>query len=121
MVKSGTNTIHGDLFDYFRNDALDAKDYFTAQQNAPKAELRQNQFGGTVGGPIYIPHVYDGKNKSFFFFDYQELRSIVPNANGPYFTVVPSNLMQSSDFTNLQDLITYRSGTNCDLLGPLIR
>jgi hypothetical protein len=119
VVKSGTNSLHGDLFDYFRNDALDAEDYFTAQQKAPKAELRQNQFGGTVGGPIYIPHVYDGRNKSFFFFDYQELRSIVPNAGGPYFTVVPSNLMQSSNFTNLQDLITYGSGTNTDGLGRM--
>jgi len=117
VVKSGTNLLHGDLWDYFRNDALDAKSYFEAQQNAKKAELRQNQFGGAIGGPIYIPHVYDGRNKSFFFFDYQELRSIVPNSNGPYFTVVPSNLMQSSNFTNLQDLITYGSGANTDGLG----
>ena len=114
VVKSGTNQLHGNLYDYFRNNALDAKDYFSAQQNAPNPELRQNQFGGMIGGPVYIPHVYDGRNKTFFFFDYQELRAISPTS---YFTVVPSNLMQSSNFTNLQDLITYSTGTNTDGLG----
>ena len=51
VVKSGTNQLHGDLWDYFRNNAMDAKDYFTAQNSATLPELRQNQFGGTVGGP----------------------------------------------------------------------
>src|SRR5262249_315585 len=114
VVKSGTNQLHGNLYDYFRNDALDAKDYFSAQQGARKAELRQNQFGGMIGGPVYIPGVYNGKNKTFFFFDYQERRAISPTS---YFTVVPSTLMQSSNFTNLQDLITFSSGTNTDGLG----
>ncbi len=114
VVKSGTNQLHGNLYDYFRNDALDAKDYFSAQQGARKAELRQNQFGGMIGGPVYIPHVYDGRNKTFFFVDYQERRAISPTS---YFTVVPSSLMQSSNFTNLQDLITYSTGTNTDGLG----
>ena len=116
LVKSGTNKLHGDLWDYFRNNALDAKDYFTAQNNAPLPELRQNQFGGTVGGPIYIPHVYDGRNKSFFFFDYQELKAITPTSNT---TIVPSDLMQSSSFTNLQDLIKFASGANTDVLGRM--
>ena len=114
VVKSGTNKLHGDLYDFFRNDAMDAKDYFTAQNKAPLPELRQNQFGGMVGGPIYIPHVYDGRDKSFFFFDYQELKAITPD---PVTTIVPSNLMQSSNFTNLQDLINFASGTNTDILG----
>ena len=114
VVKSGTNKLHGDLFDYFRNDDLDAKDYFTTQE--PIGELRQNQFGGTVGGPVYIPHVYDGRNKSFFFFDYQEKKAIAPVQN---FTVVPTNNMISSGFTNLQDLIAGATGVNTDKLGRM--
>lgn len=115
VVKSGTNQLHGDLWDYWRNDALDAQSYFSAQQNQPLPELRQNQFGGTVGGPVYIPHVYDGRNKTFFFFDFQELRAI--SGSGLFQTTVPTNLMQSSGFTNLNELITYGTGTNTDALG----
>ncbi len=113
VVKSGTNQLHGDLWDYFRNNAMDAKDYFTAQNSAPLPELRQNQFGGTVGGPIYIPGVYDGRDKSFFFVDLQELRAITPD---PVTTNVPTSLMQSSGFTNLQDMIN-SSAQNVDNLG----
>lgn len=112
VLKSGTNRFHGDLWNYFRNNAMDARDYFTAQSGASLPELRQNQFGGAVGGPVYIPHVYDGRNKTFFFFDIQELKSIGPDqvtAN------VPTDLMQSSNFTNLQDMLN-PGGTNVDNL-----
>ncbi len=113
VVKSGTNQLHGDVWDFFRNNAMDAKDYFTAQNSAPLPELRQNQFGGTVGGPVYIPHLYDGRDKTFFFVDLQELKAITPD---PVTTNVPTNLMQSSGFTNLQDMLN-TSATNTDILG----
>lgn len=115
VVKSGTNQLHGDVYDFFRNNAMDAKDYFTAQNSAPLPELRQNQFGGTIGGPVYIPHVYDGRNKTFFFVDLQELRAITPD---PVTTNVPTNLMQSSNFTNLQDMLN-PGATNTDNLGRM--
>jgi hypothetical protein len=112
-TKSGSNSFHGDLYEFLRNDALDAKDYFVlATQRKP--EYRQNQFGGTLGGPIVIPHLYDGHNKSFFFVDYEGTRIV----QGKTFTAtVPTAAEQTSGFSNLQDLIALQSGTRTDLLG----
>ena len=67
ITKSGTNNFHGTVYEYFRNDVLDARDYFST--TGPKPELRQNQFGGSVGGPII-------RNKAFFFFDYEGFRLV---------------------------------------------
>src|SRR5580693_7185043 len=63
-IKSGTNQIHGAAWEFFRNDKLDAPDYFEDAGGVPKGELRQNQFGATIGGPVI-------KNKVFFFGDYE--------------------------------------------------
>ena len=68
-IKSGTNNIHGAVWEFFRNDILDAADYF---ETAKKGELRQNQFGASIGGPII-------KNKVFFFGDYEGLRRVQGN------------------------------------------
>jgi len=70
VSKSGTNQLHGTVFEFLRNDALDAKAPF----QSAKAELRQNQFGFVVGGPVYIPKVYDGRNKTFFLANYEGWR-----------------------------------------------
>jgi hypothetical protein len=70
VSKSGTNQLHGTVFEFLRNDAFDAKAPF----QSAKAELRQNQFGFVVGGPIYIPKVYDGRNKTFFLVNYEGWR-----------------------------------------------
>src|SRR5438067_6363176 len=70
ISKSGTNQLHGTAWDFLRNDALDAKAPF--QSTIPK--LRQNQFGYVLGGPIYIPKVYDGRNKTFFLANYEGWR-----------------------------------------------
>src|SRR5450432_3320614 len=69
VTKSGTNALHGSLFEYFRNDALDARNYFD-QNSAPKAPFHNNQFGGSLGGPIK-------KDKTFFFLDYEGQRENV--------------------------------------------
>lgn len=70
VSKSGSNQLHGTAFEFLRNDAFDAK--APLQQSLP--ELRQNQFGFVVGGPIYIPKVYDGRNKTFFMVNYEGWR-----------------------------------------------
>jgi len=114
VIRSGTNELHGNLWEYIRNDAFNSNDYFSKQQGKPKAEYRQNQFGGTVGGPVIIPKLYDGRNKTFFFFDYQGTRIVTP---AQATSTVPTAGMTSSGFTNLQDLITYNSGTSNDGLG----
>jgi hypothetical protein len=67
ITKSGTNQLHGSLFEYLQNDALDA----TILNFTSKAPKRFNTFGGSFGGPVMIPHVYNGKNKTFFFGDYE--------------------------------------------------
>jgi hypothetical protein len=67
VTRSGSNDFHGTLFDYFRNDALDARDWFTNFNGLQKPEERQNDFGGVLGGPVR-------KNKTFFFFSYEGLR-----------------------------------------------
>lgn len=116
VIRSGTNSIHGDLWEFLRNDAIDANDYFSNQNGVKKTEYRQNQFGGTIGGPVLIPKLYNGRNKTFFFFDYQGTRVVQPS---PWTETVPTALMQSSGFTNLEDLITYNSGTKTDALGRI--
>jgi Carboxypeptidase regulatory-like domain/TonB dependent receptor len=87
-TRSGTNQYHGSLFEYLRNAALDAKNYF----DTTKLAERQNDFGGTLGGPIWIPHLYNGRDKAFFFFSYEGLRLTNPIAATLY--QVPSNYLR---------------------------
>ena len=68
VTKSGTNQFHGSLWEYLRNDAFDAAGEFSPA-GQPKPLLRQNQFGGDVGGPVILPK-YNGKNRTFFFVSY---------------------------------------------------
>jgi hypothetical protein len=73
-TKSGTNTVAGDCWEFVRNDALDSNNFFSNAAGAPKQPYKQNQFGCTLGGPIVLPKVYNGRNKTFFFTDYEGLR-----------------------------------------------
>lgn len=77
VTRSGTNEFHGSLFDYLRNDVLDANDWFANRAGLPKAKERQNDFGGTLGGPVLLPR-YKGRNRTFFFFSYEGLRLRLP-------------------------------------------
>ncbi len=109
-IKSGTNSFHGAAWEFFRNDKLDAADYFEDAGHVKKGELRQNQFGFSGGGPVI-------KNKVFFFGDYEGFR----RAQGTVLTgSVPTVAERSSGFTNLSDLITGQSGTQTDALGRTI-
>jgi carboxypeptidase family protein/TonB-dependent receptor-like protein len=107
-IKSGTNELHGSAWEFFRNDKLDAADFFENARNVKKGELRQNQFGVTAGGPVVIPHVYNGKNKLFFFGDYEGFR----RAQGTILSgTVPTAAERASwnaagSTINLQDYIT---------------
>lgn len=71
VTRSGANDLHGTLFEYFRNDKLDANSWFGNYNGLEQPTLRQNDFGFTVGGRVALPKVYDGRNKTFFFASYE--------------------------------------------------
>ncbi len=81
VTKSGSNDLHGSLFEFFRNRDLDANDYFNIPQGLPRLDLKRNQYGATLGGPII-------KNKVFFFLAYQGQRQVqaIPDIDAPVFT-----------------------------------
>ncbi len=108
-VKSGTNGLHGDVWEFLRNDVLDANDYFLNHAGKPRNKFKRNQFGFTLGGPVLLPHIYDGRNKTFFFGDYEGTRSSQGNA---ITGTVPTALERSSGFTNFSELISLQSGNN---------
>ncbi len=80
VTRSGTNELHGSAFDYLRNNFFDANDWFNDHYGKPTQALRQNDFGGTLGGPFRVPRLYDGRNRTFFFVGYEGLRLIQPTA-----------------------------------------
>ncbi len=95
--KSGTNNFHGSAYDFLRNDALDARGFFAQRRGV----YRQNDYGFTVSGPLYIPKVYDGRNKTFFFVSHEGFRNRV-GANATILSV-PTPEMFSGDFRNWVD------------------
>jgi hypothetical protein len=100
VIKSGTNAIHGSLFDYLRNDAFNANDYINNSLGNPRPVLKRNQFGGTVGGPISIPKLVDGTDRFFFFFGYQGQRQTQTVNQGFVATYTPAQLI--GNFSNFQ-------------------
>jgi carboxypeptidase family protein/TonB-dependent receptor-like protein len=98
VLKSGTNFLHGSLFDYLRNDALNASTFFDNAQGNPRPVLKRNQFGGTVGGPITLPKLVNGKDRFFFFFGYQGQRQTATVNTGFIPTYTPAQL--TGDFSN---------------------
>lgn len=83
VTRSGTNAVHGSAFEYLRNDKFDANSWFGNANNIKRPALRQNDFGGTFSGPVLLPKLYDGRNKTFFFFSYEGLRLIQPVISVP--------------------------------------
>lgn len=118
VTRSGTNQWHGTGFDYLRNSVFDANDWFNDYNDLPKPAERQNDFGGTLGGPVTIPTLYDGKDKTFFFFSYEGLRLEEPQeANVSY---VPTVALRQSAPSALQPVLNAfplpycpNSATNC--------
>src|SRR5713226_4322503 len=92
VIKSGTNSLHGSLYDYVRNDAFNASDFFDNEQGNPRPALKRNQFGGTIGGPITLPKLINGKDRFFFFFSYQGQRETRTVNQGLVATYTPGQL-----------------------------
>ena len=102
-TKSGTNRWHGTAYDYLRNGVLDANDWFSDYLGANQPAVRQNDFGGTIGGPLHIPRIYDSKDKTFFFVSYEGLRLVQPQAG----TVndVPDTVLRTNTPAPLQQAL----------------
>jgi hypothetical protein len=83
LVKSGTNVVHGAAWEYIRNAVLNAQNFF--QPSGTTAPFVRNQFGANIGGPVYLPHIYNGTNKTFFFFNYEGFRQAVKTPETGYF------------------------------------
>jgi hypothetical protein len=107
-IKSGTNQLHGTLWEFLRNDKLDAADFFQNANSQPKGSFKQNQFGAAAGGPII-------KNRLFFFADYEgtRIRQGVPKTG----YTVPTLAERNSGYTDFSDLITLQKGSQTDALG----
>jgi hypothetical protein len=97
-TQSGTNQFHGGAFDFSRNDALDANSFFNKLNGLPRNILKRNQFGGTLGGPLTIPKVVNGKDRYFFFVGYQGERQIQDLVQHDVPTFTPAEL--GGDFSH---------------------
>jgi hypothetical protein len=108
ITRSGTNQFHGSAFDYLRNSVLDANNWFADAAGLPKAAERQNDFGFTLGGPVFLPkfggtHYYSGKDKTFFFVSYEGVRLRQPAVSPPL--QVPSLAARQSATGVIKDLL----------------
>lgn len=93
VTRSGTNQFHGTAFDFLRNYKMNAANFFSGRD-----ALKRNQYGGTIGGPVTIPNVYNGKDKTFFFFSYQGTKQRVASPGA--LRSAPSEAMKGGDFSS---------------------
>ena len=95
-TKSGTDKLHGNLYEFLRNEAFNSKGYFDIGNSAPL--YRRNDFGGTIGGPVVVPHLYDGRNRTHFFFSEEARLEIDPY---PFRDAVPSLAERNGNFNDV--------------------
>ncbi len=98
VTKAGTNAFHGSVWEFLRNDKFDARNFFLADRNP----LRQNQFGAAVGGPVFIPKIYNGRNRTFFFAGYEGYRQSQA-AQSAY--LAPTAAQLNGDFSGISNVI----------------
>src|SRR6266481_7097117 len=94
--KSGSNQFHGSAYDYLKNDKLNANSWNNNRNSVARGRQRHNEYGFTLSGPVYVPHVYNGHNKTFFFFNWEQVNDhgvSTPTAN------VPTVLQKAGDFS----------------------
>ncbi len=96
VTRSGTNSLHGTGFEFLQNSHLNSQDLFSNRAHQLKADAKRNQFGGAVGGPVYIPHLYDGRNKTFWFVNVEQMRQ---RRALPVALRVPNAAERSGDFS----------------------
>ena len=99
VTKSGTNQLHGTAYEFLRNDAFDANNFFNNTAGVGKAPFRFNQFGVTSGGPVEIPHVYDGRNRTFWFFGYE---GAILHSSQTFLGTLPTAAQRDGDFSGVR-------------------
>ena len=120
-TKAGTSQFHGDMYEFFRNDALNANTYFGKQAGDPRGIQRYNNYGFTLGGPLYIPKVYNtGKNKTFFFWSEEWRKVSSPSTNSvTAATQAQLNGIVSGPVTNAPPgCATYDAASNQTTINP---
>ena len=101
VTKSGTKDFHGDAYEFFRNNVLDANEYFNKGAGNPRSPFRYNDFGYTVGGPVFVPDHYNtDKSKTFFFFSEEFRRTRTPSTD---VLAIPQPEELTGSFANLED------------------
>jgi hypothetical protein len=120
VTKSGSNQFHGGLFEYFRNTSLNSRGFY----NTSTPVTHQNDFGGTAGGPVYLPKIFDGRDKLFFFFSYEDSRYTAGSPSG--LQSVPPLAMRTGDFTGWvnaagQQIPIYDPATTRIVNGQVVR
>jgi len=110
-TKSGTNDLHGTAFEFLRNSALDANDYIDKSKHVGIPPFKMNQYGGVLGGPVRLPKLYNGRDKTFFFGDYEGTSRV---QGSTYLATVPTALQRTGDFSQ-----TYNaSGSQVTIYNP---
>jgi hypothetical protein len=97
VTNSGTNAFHGSGWEFVRNNVFDARDSFKDELSSGPSPFRQNQFGATAGGPVLLPHIYNGRNRTFFIFGYEGWRY---SQSGEQFFNLPTPAELSGDFSH---------------------
>src|SRR3989441_4517667 len=96
ITRSGTSAFHGSLYEFFRNDVLNANSFFNNRNSISRPPLRYNDFGGTFGGPLFIPNVYNSDKKKTFFFFSEEVRRVITYTN--FDPILPSEANLNGTF-----------------------
>ncbi|MCU1247892.1 MAG: hypothetical protein JWQ49_921 [Edaphobacter sp.] len=96
ISRSGTNGFHGSIYEFIRNDAFNANSYTNLLNGLPRAAFKRNEYGFAIGGPVLIPRLYDGRDRTFFFFNYEGVRQNTPQT---IIDTVPTALQRQGDFS----------------------
>lgn len=100
-TRTGTNQIHGTAYWYLRNNVLNANDFFNNLNGVAKGAFRQNTYGASIAGPVQIPKIYNGKNRTFYFFNFEGLRLRETDESR---AIVPTTLERNGDFSQTTDV-----------------
>ncbi len=99
-LKSGTNALHGELSDTFQNPVLNANSFFSNKNGLPKDNNRQQQWGFDVSAPVVLPHLYNGRDKTFWMFSYEGINNSYPKSTGALYTI-PTDAQKAGNFSGI--------------------